>query len=237
MAVLHREVTEGITYEVRSAGRTRRLYTNGVLHTQYNPNRLWGNGIWDALTYPALLNQRQQRPRVLLLGLGGGAALHVLSATLNPAKLVAVELDAVHIRIARTWFDIDATRAEVHHADAIRWIGRSNAHFDIIIDDVFVHAAAASLDPYRPVKSDAAWRQRLERRLKSGGTLIRNHVDPAPARRDALAARASFPTVCECRVQSYCNVVTAAFASPLNLRAARGRCPGPANLTCREIKG
>lgn len=235
MAVLHSEVRDGVTYEVRNAGRTLRLYTNGVLHTQYNPGRIWGNGIWDALTYPALLNQPARPPTVLLLGLGGGASLHVLHKLLRPASLVAVEIDATHIEIAQRWFDIDATDAEVHHADANEWLQRSRRRFDIVIDDVFVHAARAADDPYRPVASEAAWRELLLRRLADDGLLIRNHVDPASAREDAIAACADFGTVIECRVSTYCNVVTAAYRRRFDLRAARRRFPGPRDLVCRTV--
>ncbi|QKQ25565.1 hypothetical protein [Candidatus Reidiella endopervernicosa] len=41
-------------YEVRSAGATRRLYTNGVFHSQYNPNRPISGSVWGLLMLPAL---------------------------------------------------------------------------------------------------------------------------------------------------------------------------------------
>ena len=236
MAVLHSEVRDGVTYEVRSAGRTRRLYTNGVLHTQYNPGRVWGNGIWDALTYPALLSKPTGRPRVLLLGLGGGASLHVLHQLLQPASLEAVEIDATHINIARRWFGIDTTDAQIHHADANEWLQRCRRRFDMVIDDVFVHAVRATDDPYRPVASEAAWRELLLRHLTRDSLLIRNHVDPASAREDAIAACADFGTVIECQVSTYCNVVTAAYRKSFDLRDARRGTPGPRDLTCRTVR-
>ena len=37
MALLWEKRAAGVHYSVRNAGNTVRLYTNGVLHTQYNP--------------------------------------------------------------------------------------------------------------------------------------------------------------------------------------------------------
>ena len=232
MALLYSEVSRGVTYEVRNAGRTRRLYTNGVLHTQYNPGRLWGNGIWDALAYPALLAGHNE-PRILVLGLGGGAVLHVLHELLTPRALVAVEIDPVHVDIAQQWFDVNRTGVEIHEADAFAWTRRCRRLFDVVIDDVFVHQAGA--DPYRPVASELAWRRQAESLLHSNGVLIRNHVDPGPARLDANAAAATAATGIECRVPEYCNVVTAAFRQPINLRSMRRRFQGPKGLACKVV--
>lgn len=234
VALLYSEVAGGITYEVRSAGHTRRLYTNGVLHTQYNPGRLWGNGIWDALAYPAMLAELAN-PRILMLGLGGGAVLHVLHKLLSPRQLVAVEIDPVHVDIARHWFDVDNTGVKIHEADAFAWARSCRSRFDIVIDDVFLHRPGA--DPYRPVVSEPAWRVQAEALLRPHGVLIRNHIDPAPARMDAVAATGNAATVIECRMPHYCNVVTAAFHRTVHLRSARSRLRGPKGLNCRVITG
>ncbi len=37
MAVLWQKKTAGQHYEVRTAGNSRRLYKNGVCHSQFNP--------------------------------------------------------------------------------------------------------------------------------------------------------------------------------------------------------
>ena len=233
MALLYRKIVDDVTYEVRSAGRTRRLYTNGVLHTQYNPGRIWGNGIWDALAYPALLTGCWQ-PRVLLLGLGGGAVLHVLQQLLEPRRLTAIEIDPVHIGIARRWFGIEHTSVDIVHADAFNWVPHCKDAFDVIVDDVFLHHPTG--DPYRPTASESAWRAQL-RSLQSGkGVLIRNHIDPTSSRLDAQNLTSRGDTVIECRVTGYCNVVTAAFQEPFNLRSARARNPGPRVISCSTAR-
>ena len=52
MALLWERRVEGTLYQVRSAGRTRRLYTNGVFHSQYNPVRPVTGSVWDLLLLP-----------------------------------------------------------------------------------------------------------------------------------------------------------------------------------------
>ncbi len=38
---------------MRTAGKTLRLYTDGVFHSQFNPNHAVTGGVWDALMLPA----------------------------------------------------------------------------------------------------------------------------------------------------------------------------------------
>ena len=72
MALLWEKRAGGVCYQVRTAGNTVRLYTNGVLHTQYNPTRLLTGSVWDLLLLGALFVPRERMRRVLLLGVGGG---------------------------------------------------------------------------------------------------------------------------------------------------------------------
>jgi len=40
MAIIWQKNIDGTKYEVRAAGKTRRLYTNGVCHSEFNPDKL-----------------------------------------------------------------------------------------------------------------------------------------------------------------------------------------------------
>ena len=55
MAIVWQRKIKGRDYQVRSAGKSLRLYTEGVFHTQYNPDHLLSGGIWDLLALPALM--------------------------------------------------------------------------------------------------------------------------------------------------------------------------------------
>ena len=45
MAILWQKIIKNTQYEVRSAGQTRRLYTDGVFHSQFNPQRAITGGV------------------------------------------------------------------------------------------------------------------------------------------------------------------------------------------------
>lgn len=53
MAIVWSRQLSGVHYEVRSAGNSLRLYTDGVFHSQYNPCRLITGHVWDLLMLPA----------------------------------------------------------------------------------------------------------------------------------------------------------------------------------------
>jgi len=79
VAILWERSIAGHHYQVRQAGRTRRLYTDNIFHTQYRPDRVLGGGYWDLLALPGLMAPEGSIKRVLLLGVGGGADVNGLA--------------------------------------------------------------------------------------------------------------------------------------------------------------
>ena len=49
MAIVWQDTRDGTHYQVRTAGKTLRLYTDGVLHSQYNPVKRLTGSVWDLL--------------------------------------------------------------------------------------------------------------------------------------------------------------------------------------------
>ena len=78
MALLWSHREKGVLYQVRAAGSSRRLYADGVLHTQFNPRRIVTGSVWDLLWLPVFF---LTAPRV---GSRGGcryqATRHAVSA-------------------------------------------------------------------------------------------------------------------------------------------------------------
>ena len=54
MAVLWQQVCGGQRYEVRSAGKSRRMYVDGVLHSQHHSGRAVSGSVWDLLLLGAM---------------------------------------------------------------------------------------------------------------------------------------------------------------------------------------
>ena len=171
MAILWSRDDGDTRYEVRTAGATRRLYTNGVFHSQYNPRQPVTGSVWDLLTLPAFFAP-QSVQRVLMLGVGGGAAIRQLNHFLQPELIVGVELNPVHLQVARRFFDVAAPNVKLHRADALRWVkAYRGPRFDMIIDDLFSHADG---DPQRVVAADGRWFRQLGRLMTPHGLLVTN---------------------------------------------------------------
>lgn len=179
MAMVWQKKAEGRLYEVRSAGRSLRLYTNGVFHTQYNfTNPLTGQ-IWDLLMLPAFFHDPDAINRVLVLGVGGGASVQLVKRFVSPETIVGVELNPIHIYIAKRFFRLTHESIQLVHADAIRWIRDYDGEkFDLIIDDLF---AEANGDPIPATESNASWFNRLLKHLSKDGLIVKNFLDRSSA--------------------------------------------------------
>ena len=138
MAVIYSKRIDGTLYEVRTAGESVRLYSNGVLHSQFNPNHPISGAIWDLLLLPAFLLKKQPK-KILLLGLGGGTLVHLIRVFFPLAHITCVDLDKEHIRIAKKYFKIPRNTVTLIHGDAYQELRSMRARFDWIIDDVFQH--------------------------------------------------------------------------------------------------
>ena len=212
---------EGDTrYEVRGAGRSLRLYTNGVFHSQYNPARPLAGGVWDLLTLPAFLHPPGTLKRVLLLGVGGGAAARQLLHFFQPKRLVGVELDPHHIEVAQRFFGLDHPSVKLLRADAVQWLARyRGAPFDLIIDDLF---GGRDGDPQRAVHADAAWFHQLTRHLRPDGTLVANFVSRLELRDSGWfhdpRLRRRLPGALHLAVPKYENAVGAFLSRPATPR-------------------
>lgn len=175
MAVLWQKRIDGVRYDVRSAGDTVRLYTNGVLHTQYNPQRLATGSVWDLLTLGTLLLPPDAVRRVLVLGVGGGTALRQLLQFFPQARITGIELNPVHLRLAKRFFGLDDPRVELVCEDAVAWLAMYDGEpFDLIIDDLFGERDGR---PCRAVRADADWLDLLVTPLHPCGMLTLNFAD------------------------------------------------------------
>ena len=174
MAVIWSKTTNGAHFEVRRAGRSVRLYTNGVFHSQYNPANPAAGTVWDLLLLPAFFRPAGAIRRVLVLGVGGGAVIRLLHHFIRPAQITGVELDPTHIYIARRFFGITERRADLIEADAHSWLRRYRGpKFDLIVDDVFGESEG---EPVRAIEADRAWLATLARHLTDEGVLVMDFV-------------------------------------------------------------
>ena len=171
MALVYQNQLADSHYEVRSAGASLRLYSNGVLHSQYNPNTPISGGIWDLLLLPGFFKETPPK-RILVLGLGGGTIVHLIKAFFPESLLTCVELDKQHIDIAQQFFVIPSQQVEVIHADAYEYLSETSETFDWIVDDVFQHVSG---EPTRAKSLNDIFPLYLQR-LKPQGMLSANLI-------------------------------------------------------------
>ncbi len=180
MALIWKKQTGDTCYEVRSAGRSVRLYTNGVFHSQFNSTNPVTGSVWDLLMLPAFFLPRRRLKRILVLGVGGGAVLRQLNHFFRPDLLVGVELDSVHLHIARNYYGNTGDNIALIEGDAVDWVNRYRGErFDMVIDDIFGEQAG---EPIKAVVADGAWFRALLQVLKPHGLIVSNFVSPTDLR-------------------------------------------------------
>jgi len=178
MAIIWQKTHKGIQYQVRTAGNTLRLYTNGVFHSQYNPNKQITKGVWDLLMLPAYFYPPGTIKRILVLGVGGGAVIHLLHNHIQPESIVGVELNAVHLVVAKKYFAVSNEKTQLIHADAVKWLeSYSGPTLDLIIDDMFGEEKQGATQ--RAIPLNRKWFTQINRHLSRRGMFIVNTHDYA----------------------------------------------------------
>jgi len=242
VAILWQKKINGCRYQVRSAGRTRRLYTNGVCHSEFNPDKVITGSIWDLLVLPAFFYGAGRVQRVLLLGVGGGASILQLHHLLATESITGIDWDAVHLELAQRFFNIDSVPARLCRSDARDWLERySGPPFDMIIDDLFTNQGK---EPVRAFAADADWFNLVLGSLSDHGHLVMNFgsgeefrasayfTRPAVSRQFRCAFRLSHPFL-DNVVGAFMRTQTRSGVLRANIRAhpILGRA-----LACRQLR-
>lgn len=189
MALIWHESRDGVAYEVRSHGKTLRLYANGIQHSEYNPSRLVTGSVWDLLWLPLLFDEPSRFRRVLVLGLGGGSLVPPLKALAAPELIVAVEKDPLHLAVARDQFGVAREGVQCHCADAVEFVDAYDGPpFDLVIEDLFApHDRTVS----RAVPATGRWLGKLSSLVSDDGMLVMNFGDWAEYRASRITGRRS----------------------------------------------
>jgi len=218
LAIIWQQNLDGTKYEVRSAGSFLRLYNNNQLNSQYSPNHFFTGNVWDLLILPALL-VKTELSRVLVLGVGGGTVIHQLDQIYHPTVMLGIELDPVHIKIARQYFNLNQPNLVIYAADAIQWVRQyRGTRFDLIIDDLFLERDG---QPCRTIEAGRVWLRQLLRLLSPQGILVQNHISRSDLVRSAVLQddriRSRFQSALSFTVPGYDNSVGAFYREPMQV--------------------
>ena len=245
MTLLWESSHDGTRYSVRSHGASVRLYSNGVFHSQWNPERPFAGGVWDCLALPALYREPAHIRHVLVLGVGGGAVIRQLESLIAFESLTGVEIDAVHLDVARRWFGVEdvavrsSSKVTLVEADAVAWLqDRAGEPFDLVIDDLFGHRDGEPVRA-RPLTPD--WVSLLRRSVDDAGLVVVNGVDGRELKAAAsVFADEGFRHARRWSQAGYENAVGVFAAAPLvprewSRRLERSALPAPMQKRARGI--
>lgn len=223
MAIVWTKSVDDKHFEVRRAGRSVRLYTDGVFHSQYNPAKPVISNLWSLLVLPGFFRPVGTIKRALVLGVGGGSVIRMLHHFVQPEQTIGVELDGTHIEIARRFFGVTQRHAELVKADAVDWLGNhQGAKFDLIIDDLFGETDG---EPTRTVEATEPWLEVLSTHLANDGVLVMNFIGTRSLRQAINRLRQTQPTrfssAFHLSLPAYENAVGAFVNQPMVARQLR----------------
>jgi predicted membrane-bound spermidine synthase len=157
---------------VHRRGRWVDLDVAGATFASFHPEHLLTGYSWDALATAPLL--RTPAPRsLLLLGLGGGTCVRPLLRALPDLRVTGVELDGDVIALSQKHLGLDTTGIDVIVDDADRFLARSTARYDVIVDDLFLSGADDVERAGDPTRERLL---RLKGHLNPGGLFVANFI-------------------------------------------------------------
>jgi spermidine synthase len=207
-------VSNRVRVVVRGGRRTLRI--DGSYASTWEPGRETTGSVWDGIAAGLLALPPLRRRSVLLLGLGGGSAARVVRALAPRARIVGVEIDPTVVRLARRWFDLDALGVEVVTDDAARYLRRTRARFDAVLEDVFMGDTRRLV---KPPGFPLPALDHVQRILRPGGIAVCNTLTEASEVRELLAAR--FARLLRVEIRSYANQILVASDGPLGAAELR----------------
>lgn len=126
--------SKGQVYEINFENGYKVLNSQNANYSYGSLHQIMQKGIFEAL--------KVIKPqRILMLGLGGGSAVEILSKKCTwPIQITAVEFDEDLVVFANEEFDIKRFKMlDIVVADAFEWIqNKDHGQYDLIIDDLFV---------------------------------------------------------------------------------------------------
>ncbi|MDP1723044.1 MAG: fused MFS/spermidine synthase [Candidatus Gottesmanbacteria bacterium] len=145
----------------------RRLLVNGSRQSGPTIQELWEKAI-DAFGLPQFPDQ----PSILVLGVGGGTVMRILSERTVKPYITAVDIDATIISIAKKYFGFDSFPfIQFIVDDAKKYISAPPAHsYDLIVIDLFI---GRIIPEFVTLPS---FYQSLKRCLKPQGVVIVNYL-------------------------------------------------------------
>jgi len=126
--------SKGQVYEINFENGYKVLNSQNANYSYGSLHQIMQKGIFEALKII-------KPERILMLGLGGGSAVEILSKKCAwPFQIKAIEFDEDLVQFAHDEFNISRFKMlNIEIADAFEWLNQeTESSFDLIIDDLFI---------------------------------------------------------------------------------------------------
>lgn len=221
---------------VKRSGAGVELSVGGTQASWYQRGQILTGSVWDAIALPIAILE-VPRPRVLILGLGGGTVARVIRAAAPGARIVGVDHAPHVIEAARGSMDLDELDVEVRVEDALAFLRRSGT-YDMIVEDCFLGGEGGLAKP--PWIPEPGF-DLIRERLSAAGVMVCSAIHEC---RDIEASlRARYPSLVRITLFDCTNEVFVASRRALDarrLRAAARSSPvlrdALGNLTLRTLE-
>jgi spermidine synthase len=174
----------------------RRLVSSGDILSIYPLDEDWSRLEREYWWHALVMGGLSPRPRALLVGLGGGTQVHLLSRLARPRQVTVIERDPVIVRVACDYFGLRRLSGlEFLCGDAERivpWLTQVGRRFDFVMED----AAYAA-----PPEQGLPLAEALVPLVAPGGRLVVNRHRRGDGRAVAAALRQHFREVVIRRVR------------------------------------
>lgn len=147
----------------------RRIVVGGLTQSGGQVRRIWEKGVKQISTdqYP--------KPRILILGLGGGTLAGLLSQRWPKARMTGVEIDPKIIEIGKKYLGLEKVpKLEIITGDAVEFVEESRLKrekHDLVFVDLYL------ADQVPPRCETSKFLIGLERKLAENGLVVFNRLD------------------------------------------------------------
>lgn len=94
--------------------------------------------LWQALREIKILIYEDIKD-ILILGLGGGSVVNIISKCFPKAEITGVEIDAEMIKIGKRYFDLGKYKnLKIKNADAFDFVKKTKEKYDLVLVDLYL---------------------------------------------------------------------------------------------------
>lgn len=167
--------------------RTRhglRLSQHGIVISELRTTAGPTHSVFDVLA--AAIAVLRPCGHIGMLGFAGGGMMAPLDALNVITPLHAVDLDRAAFELFRRHGPQWRRRVRWHHDDAVGWLRKQPAHYDLLLDDLSIPRAGDVIKP------DVSWTvlpRLIRQRLRADGIAVFNLLPPLEASFGQAAAR------------------------------------------------